>query len=231
MLLASFHPLLSLFSLTAGHFLLKYPPTIGFDDDNEGIGPCGGFDVVVNTTSAKLPVDGFPLQLLSTHPQADWLFRATTDTKAPFNWTNILPVVQETGLGAFCLPGLKIPSEFSGKPGVVQVMQDAVDGVLYQCAAVNFVKGSNSSVSSSCYNATGLTVSISNMNAFDNSANPSATSTMSMGSVTSTATAATPSTGAAERLGNSIIVLGLLVAFAVIWQKEGLFATSMMALL
>jgi len=27
------------------HFLLHYPPGIGFSDDDEGKAPCGGFDV------------------------------------------------------------------------------------------------------------------------------------------------------------------------------------------
>jgi hypothetical protein len=124
--------LLSLASLSTAHFLLDYPPTVGFSDDNESTSPCSGFDPIVNSSSTSIPVDSFPLQLTSTHPQANWLFRATTDTKAPFNWTNLLPVVSEQGLGAFCLPNLKIPASFAGKGGVIQIVQGAADGALYQ---------------------------------------------------------------------------------------------------
>jgi hypothetical protein len=30
---------------STGHFLLDYPPGVGFDDDTEGNAPCGGFSV------------------------------------------------------------------------------------------------------------------------------------------------------------------------------------------
>jgi hypothetical protein len=29
----------------AGHFVLNYPPSVGFDDSLEGNAPCGGFSV------------------------------------------------------------------------------------------------------------------------------------------------------------------------------------------
>ena len=116
----------------SAHFVLQYPTSLGFNDDNEGEAPCGGFAVTFNGSDDSIPVGGFPVSLLSTHPAADFLFRATLDTKAPFNWTNLLPVVSETGLGQFCLPNLVIPSGFAGKPGVVQVIQQGPDGILYQ---------------------------------------------------------------------------------------------------
>src|SRR5882757_3174175 len=81
------------------HFILQSPTSLGFDDDSEGDSPCGGFDVVFNGTEDSVQVGGFAVSMLSTHPAADWLFRATLDQIAPFNWTNLLPVVSETGLG------------------------------------------------------------------------------------------------------------------------------------
>lgn len=120
---------------TFAHFILKYPPSLGFDDDIEGTAPCGGFPVVFNESDAQVQVDGFPVAMLSTHPQAQWLFRATLSKEAPFNWTNLLPVVDETGLGSFCLPQLQAPTEFVGHQGLIQVIQDAADGELYQVRA------------------------------------------------------------------------------------------------
>jgi hypothetical protein len=117
---------------TAAHFLLNYPPTLGFDDSIEGTSPCGGFPVVFNSSDVQVQVDGFPIALRSTHPEADWLFRATLSQKEPFNWTNLLPVVHETGLGDFCIPDFKVPAEFAGQSGLLQIMQDAADGELYQ---------------------------------------------------------------------------------------------------
>jgi len=128
----------SLLSLVAGHFNLIYPQTLGFIDDKEGEGPCGSFAVDF-TNVTNVTVDSFPIQLQSGHPQADWLFRVTLDKTNPSNWTNLLPVVTEIGLGAFCLPNLRAPAEFAGKQGVVQVIQDAVDGALYQVSNADWI--------------------------------------------------------------------------------------------
>lgn len=130
--------LLSILSLavltqrSTAHFLLNYPPTLGFSDDMEGTGPCGSFPVVFNSSDVQVQVGGFPIALTSTHPEADWLFRATLSPNEPFNWTNLLPVVHETGLGDFCIPNFTVPAEFVGQSGLLQIMQDAADGVLYQ---------------------------------------------------------------------------------------------------
>jgi hypothetical protein len=36
-------------SQASAHFLLNYPPTIGFSDDDEGTAPCGSFTVDFTT--------------------------------------------------------------------------------------------------------------------------------------------------------------------------------------
>jgi hypothetical protein len=147
MLVTGVITLLGLGNLAAGHFLLNYPPSIGFNDDMEGTGPCGGFTPIFNDSLPSVTVGRFPVELRSTHPQADWLFRATLDKKAPFNWTNLLPVVTERGLGDFCIPNIKAPAEFAGQSGLIQVMQDAVDGILFQ---VSFIFPFRASPPSGC---------------------------------------------------------------------------------
>lgn len=114
------------------HFILNYPTSLGFDDDKEPTAPCGGFDVVFADNDTSVQVGGFAVALLSTHPSADWLYRATLSKTAPYNWTNLLPVVSETGLGHFCLPSLQAPDSYAGQQGLIQVIQDGPDGVLYQ---------------------------------------------------------------------------------------------------
>lgn len=57
--------------LISAHFLLNYPPTLGFDDDNEGISPCGGFPAVFNSSDVQVQVDCFPFALRSARPEAD----------------------------------------------------------------------------------------------------------------------------------------------------------------
>lgn len=91
------------------------------------------------------------------------------------NWTNLLPAVSQDALGMYCEKGIVIPSAWAGSKGVISVVQDAADGLLYQvrlcsfpktrghtnkhkkCAAVNFVSGSATTVPSACTNVTGLT--------------------------------------------------------------------------
>ena len=124
--------LLALLPSTFAHFLLNYPPTLGFDDDAEGTGPCGGAEITIPDNATELTVGGFSIAVQSTHPQASWLYRVSTSTAEPFNWTNISPVVSESGLGDFCLPSLSVPESFIGQSAIIQVVADAVDGLLYQ---------------------------------------------------------------------------------------------------
>jgi hypothetical protein len=116
--------------LASAHFLLKYPTTVGFDDDNEGKSPCGGF---TNFTGdgTTIQVGGFPIQLQSTHPEADWQFRAMQGTTGT-NWTTLMPVIHQVGLGDFCIPDFKVPDSWAGKSGLLQIIQNAADGELYQ---------------------------------------------------------------------------------------------------
>ncbi|RMZ77993.1 hypothetical protein DV737_g4099, partial [Chaetothyriales sp. CBS 132003] len=213
---------LALLQLSSAHFLLQYPPSLGFDDDLEGNAPCGGEDVKFADNDTNIPVGGFSVSILSTHPQAQWLFRATVDQQAPFNWTNILPVVDETGLGQFCPTGLTLPQEFVGQNGLIQVIQDAADGYLYQCAAVNFVTGVNSTVGSSCTNATGLTTTITDQQNFTSSGTDSSSSTASgSASATSSSATAAASSGAAAVMhpasqGVLAVVLALPLGLLVI---------------
>jgi hypothetical protein len=70
--------------------------------------------------------------LTSIHPQATWLFRATLDLTASGNWTSLLPAIQQTGLGAYCEQGVTVPASWAGSKGIIGVVQDAPDGILYQ---------------------------------------------------------------------------------------------------
>ena len=165
------------------HFLLHSPPTIGFDDSLEANPPCGSFTVDFSKDNVTdFHVGGDFVALTSIHPMATWLFRATLDQTASGNWTDLLPAVVQTGLGDYCETGIKVPSTWAGSKGVIGIVQDAPDGILYQvspffrdsnstylcrifqCSAVNFVAGSITP-SNTCSNVTGLsaayTVSIS----------------------------------------------------------------------
>jgi hypothetical protein len=123
---------LALTTLTSAHFVLNYPPNAGFDENILSHGPCGGFTPEVNSSTPEIQVDRFQIAIDSTHPVATWSFRGTTSTSAPWNWTEIVPLIDTTGAGAFCLEYLSAPSEWAGSEGVLQVVDNSSDGVLFQ---------------------------------------------------------------------------------------------------
>ena len=127
------HLTLLFISQSTAHFTLQSPPTIGFDDDLETTPPCGSFTVDFSKDNVTdFHVDGDFIAVTSIHPEATWLFRATLDQTASGNWTNLLPAVQQTGLGRYCETDIKVPSSWAGSKGVIGIVQDAPDGILYQ---------------------------------------------------------------------------------------------------
>jgi hypothetical protein len=129
----AFYLLSGLIGQSTAHFLLNYPPTIGFDDALEATPPCGSFQVdFAKDNVTDFHVGGDSLAMTSIHPRATWLFRATLDQTAGGNFTNLLPADQQTGLGDYCERDVMVPASFAGSKGVIQVVQDAPDGILYQ---------------------------------------------------------------------------------------------------
>ncbi|OBT86061.1 hypothetical protein VE02_05698 [Pseudogymnoascus sp. 03VT05] len=186
----------------SGHFNLDYPTTLGFDDKKEAQGPCGGFEPSLDKTT-DFHIGGDVIAVRTIHPQSNWYFRATTNATAGGGWVNILPEIEQTGLGAYCEQNLKLPDSFAGKKGFVQAVQHAADGDLFQCAPVNFVTGVAASIPSACTNATGLSATAlggaASSGASTTGSSPSSTSG-SNASQTSSAAAET-STGAASAIG------------------------------
>ncbi len=59
----------SLISQSASHFLLLYPPGVGFDDSTENTAPCGGFAVDFSKDNVTdFHVGGDVLALVSGQP-------------------------------------------------------------------------------------------------------------------------------------------------------------------
>lgn len=150
---------LSVLSTASAHFVLLDPPSLEgttLDDKKEGNSPCGALlPDLTQTLPNDFHVDGDFISLQNGHPQSNWLFRATLEDKAAGNWTQIFPIVQQTGIGNYCQVTVTAPKEWVGKKGVIGIVGNAPDGVLYQCAAVNFVEGSNTP-NSECKNGTGV---------------------------------------------------------------------------
>ncbi|EMF15158.1 uncharacterized protein SEPMUDRAFT_147117 [Sphaerulina musiva SO2202] len=204
-------------TLTSAHFTLNWPATAGFDDDNQPMAPCGGVGVTVTDDSQEITVDRFPVAIFSSHPAASWAFFATTNTQEPYNWTEIVPVINSTGIGSFCLTYLRAPAEFAGQNGIIQVIDYSADGTLYQCAPVNFVSGSNNTVNSEfCTNQTsGFEATWTDMTSASvaPSDNASSTSTEEHPAGHSDMPSSTSSAGAAAATAmGSVLGLGLLAA-------------------
>jgi hypothetical protein len=123
--------LLALAAPTLAHWTLSMPPSLGFDDATEASAPCGGMDPTKRTNVTEWPIGGYPVSLLTTHPQATWAFRAA-DAAMPNMWMDLQPNVSQSGLGHVCydsVPGMQM---LLGKDAMVQIVQTAVDGSLYQ---------------------------------------------------------------------------------------------------
>jgi hypothetical protein len=129
-----------LFSLSSQHFLLNAPQTVGFDDDAEATGPCGGQTVdFTKDNVTDFHVGGDSIWVTNTHPTANFLFRATQDLTAQGNWTTLRQPIQQVGLGDSCEPAVAVPSSFEGKKGVIQVVANSPDGILYQVITLYFL--------------------------------------------------------------------------------------------
>jgi hypothetical protein len=128
--------------LTTAHFILLWPPSAGFDDAKEATSPCGSFTPKINDSIPDIQVDRFAVSIKNVHPVGEWSFRGTTDTMAPYNFTEIVPLVNSTGIGDFCLDNMRVPSDWAGKSGIIQVVDNSPDGILYQVCISNYKNGS-----------------------------------------------------------------------------------------
>lgn len=128
-----------------------------------------------------------------------------------------------------------IPASWAGSKGVISVVQDAADGLLYQvfpssplsqprppprnkqkltispqCAAVNFVAGSATSTPSTCTNVTGLTASYTQAPALSSipvSATSSSSSTATGSAAPGSSTGKSAAAGGARPFGSEVAVL------------------------
>jgi len=141
------------------HFTLDYPKTLGFEDSKEDSGPCGGFDVAADSTVTDFHVGGDNVATNLLHPQGTWLYRATLDTSGQANWTGLHPQVLQSGLGKFCQPAISVNASWAGKKGLIGTVVNAPDGLLYQCALVNFVEGKADKNVDACTNSSSVQAS------------------------------------------------------------------------
>jgi hypothetical protein len=127
---------LSFLPLTLAHFNLNFPKTRGFNDDNEGNFPCGGFDDV-SKERTDFPIGGGPIQLVMGHPQTNVaVYMAIGDNPGSGFSIVAKPQLMVEGLGNFCLGSVTIPKDLNvtaGTKATIQVVTNAHgSGGLYQ---------------------------------------------------------------------------------------------------
>ncbi|TGJ62262.1 hypothetical protein EYR41_002241 [Orbilia oligospora] len=189
MLSSHFFKLVGLASLTSAHFFLDTPIAIGFDDLTLTEAPCGGFDPTDRSAGVtEWPVLGYPIALITTHLNVNWTFRAALLSDVT-NWVDIFPRIHQTGIAEFCLPEVPGIEAWIGQDAVVQIIQEAPDGLLHQCAAVKFVAGGPAVPDDTCDNDPMISWS-----AYPTSTTAPATTTAS----TTTSPTTTPNTTAAS---------------------------------
>ncbi|KAF3316875.1 hypothetical protein TWF173_000878 [Orbilia oligospora] len=152
MLSSHFLKLVGLASLTGAHFFLETPIAIGFDDLTLTEAPCGGFDPTDRSAGVtEWSVLGYPIALITTHLNVNWTFRAALLSDVT-NWVDVFPRIHQTGIAEFCLPEVPGIEAWIGQDAVVQIIQEAPDGLLHQCAAVKFVAGGPAVPDDTCDN-------------------------------------------------------------------------------
>jgi hypothetical protein len=123
----------ALLPVAHAHFNLNTPTSAGFNDDEEGTSPCGAATLdFAKQTVSDFHVGGQPVGMLSTHTQTNWLFRATLDKTGSGNWTQLFPILQQSGTGKFCEKAIPAPESWVGKEGLLGVVANGPDGLLYQ---------------------------------------------------------------------------------------------------
>lgn len=127
--------LLFLFTANAQFELLLPPPLEGdkVNKDLEATGPCGGgVPDLSSNTATDFHVGGDSVAILLGQPQANILIGATLDSHAASNWTQLLPIIKQSGRGNFCEPAVTVPKEWAGKKGFIGVVSKAPDAERYQ---------------------------------------------------------------------------------------------------
>ncbi|KAH6695413.1 hypothetical protein F5X68DRAFT_30251 [Plectosphaerella plurivora] len=210
--------LLLLAATAHAHFKLNEPTSIGFSDDDEGTGPCGSFTPDFSKdTITDFHVDGQPIAMLSTHPETKWLFRATFAEKADGEWEQLYSIVDQQGIGDFCVPAVTAPKSWVGSTGVLSVVADATDGQLFQCASVKFVDGVGET-GGNCKNGTNIKASVTTDSALAAMATatitPGSNSTSGGASTTSGSGAAATTTSAGGNAASGLEVPGSLLGAA-----------------
>ncbi|KAI7908249.1 uncharacterized protein BX663DRAFT_557399 [Cokeromyces recurvatus] len=156
------------------HFHLYYPVSRGFNEDQEPVAPCGGFNAIGKRTEFPLK-DGF-VAIHSGHVSYSYTVNVLVNnnpTTSDFSSNSIIQVASgnRNSPQAACLP-LDLTKDSAIKAGAnatIQIIYSGGDGDLYQCTDIIFSDSPSGWNSSACINT-------SNSSTTSSSSPPSTTS-------------------------------------------------------
>ncbi|EGX53364.1 hypothetical protein AOL_s00006g230 [Orbilia oligospora ATCC 24927] len=200
-------------SVANAHFTLRYPEPLGKSAAKQDQGPCGGYSIDGNTPVTQFHVDGDAVAYASSHPSVKVLFRIIEGNSpdGPNSFKGF-PIVEQYGSGDFCEPKVTAPKNLVGKQGIVQVVQNAVDGMLYACAYVKFVSGVNSNLPDTCKNGTGVDADFADDASLEALFSSSTDTPTGSGSTPAPTTSNPPSAGSLKSFSMVAGVVGIAVA-------------------
>ena len=112
----------------SAHFRLNYPAARGLSEDNQGSGPCGGFDTpssertLVSTTSLTVA-----LEMGHDESAVQVLLGLGENPGNNFNLT-IMRTFRQEGLGEFCLQDIPLPTDLGIMDGTNATLQVVTNG-------------------------------------------------------------------------------------------------------
>lgn len=112
----------------SAHFNLNYPAVRGFNEDNLGNGPCGGFDSpAANRTLVSITSMAIDLEMGHDQNAVQVLLGLGDNPGNNFNIT-IVPTFRQEGLGEFCLREAPIPAKLGIMNGMNATLQVVTNG-------------------------------------------------------------------------------------------------------
>ncbi|KAG4434230.1 hypothetical protein IFR05_010300 [Cadophora sp. M221] len=141
--------------------VLYQPTSLGFDDEHQATGPCGGdYALTARNNETEWPLGGYPIIDYSTHPKTLCTYRIALLSDLT-SWVDLIPPLNQGGIARFCLPSVPGYIPWVSQQVVLQIAQSAPDGINYQCAAIKFVPGDALPLDKKeCYNSSGVTAAV-----------------------------------------------------------------------
>lgn len=112
---------------------MSTPPPLGNNINNEDVAPCSGFTSSSSDKITDFHVGGDAIGFTTLHAEAYFAYRSQLGTSlTSHNWTILILMVEEFGLNQFCEPSIAVPASWAEQAGLLQIIQDAEDGMHYQ---------------------------------------------------------------------------------------------------